>query len=373
MPREAKPYEERGWYVSRPLGQYIRLCRVEEGMTEAKRLLRLKLAELEEQREQLGGRLAPNLSVTELFVLFLEDTEATKSKAAFKDYQRWCTEFAKVHGNRPARSITKAEANDFKLALMNAVYVVGKQPPRPYKPKSVNHALIALRRAFNWAIKTDRLPPGRNPFARVELLHCEGRQRVATEEEYQALLAHCTDDAFRDVLVAMRYTSSRPQDIYSLTWSMVDWDGAMWRLTEHKGRRTARHPKPRIIGMNDDVRQVLLRRREQFGDSGHVFLNADGRPWKKDALGLRMRRLRKRAGVEPDERGEQFVLYTNRHTFLTVGGDTPTVSQSGLTRVAGHTNPVTTEKYVHAAHRAIAEDGRRIAAQLKPSAPASGG
>ena len=36
MPREAKPYVERGWYISRPLGGYLRLCRVEEGMTEAR-------------------------------------------------------------------------------------------------------------------------------------------------------------------------------------------------------------------------------------------------------------------------------------------------------------------------------------------------
>ena len=32
MPREAKPYQERGWFVSRPHGEYVRLCKVEEGM-----------------------------------------------------------------------------------------------------------------------------------------------------------------------------------------------------------------------------------------------------------------------------------------------------------------------------------------------------
>jgi integrase len=295
MPREAKPYAERGWYVSRPSGEYIELCRVEEGMTEARRVLKLKLGELEVQREQLGGRLATRLTVTELLVLFLEDVQATKDEDTFRDYQRWCTEFAKAYGNTPARAVTRADANDFKLALTKATYVVGKQAPRPYKPKTINHALIALRRAFNWAVETDRLPGGRNPFARVEHLHCEGRQRVATEAEYQALLARCTDDAFRDVLVAMRFTSSRPQDIYTLTWPMVDWNANMWVLTEHKGRRTSRRPKPRVIGMNDEVVRVLDRRRARFGATGHVFLNADGRPWTKDALGLRMRRLRMRA------------------------------------------------------------------------------
>src|SRR5436305_856735 len=78
-------------------------------------------------------------------------------------------------------------------------------------------------------------PAGRNPFARVGLLPCEGRRRVATEEEYRALLEKCSDDAFRDVLVAMRYTSARPQDVYSLTWAMVDWDNRMWVLERHKG------------------------------------------------------------------------------------------------------------------------------------------
>jgi integrase len=373
MPREAKPYVERGWYVSRPFGEYIRLCREGEGMTEAKRLLRLKLAELEEQREQLGGRLATKLTVAELFALFLEDVEATKDEDTFRDYQRWCTEFARAHGNRPARSVTKAEANDFKLTLLKATYVVGRQPPRPYKPKTINHALISPRRAFNWAIETDRLPAGRNPFARVGLLHCEGRKRVATQDEYRALLAHCTDDAFRDVLVAMRCTSARPQDVYNLTWAMVDWEGGMWVLTEHKGRRTSRRPKPRVIGMNDEVRQVLLRRRARFGGAGHVFLNADGRPWTKDALGLRMRRLRDRAGIRPDEQGEQFVLYTNRHTFLTRAGADPTISQSALAELAGHSSTTTTERYVHAARLAVAESGRRVADGITAPAPASGG
>ena len=63
--------------------------------------------------------------------------------------------------------------------------------------------------------------------------------------------------------------------------------------------------------------QVLRRRLAESGGVGHVFRNADGRPWTKDALGLRMRRLRVRAGVGPDQQGEQFVLYTYRHTFLT--------------------------------------------------------
>ena len=49
----------------------------------------------------------------ELFALFLEDVEATKDEDTFLDCPRWCTEFARAHGNEPARSVTKAQANDW--------------------------------------------------------------------------------------------------------------------------------------------------------------------------------------------------------------------------------------------------------------------
>jgi integrase len=371
MPREAKPYVERGWYISRPNNQYLKLCPVSDGMTEAKRLLREKLAAMDAERQQMGGRLAPKLTVEELFGLFLDVVQAEKDEDTYLDYRRWCAEFVDAHGSRPARDITKADAADFKLALMKKTYTVGKQSPRRYKPKTVNHALITVKRAFNWAIETDRLPPGRNPFSHVELLPCEGRQRVATEDEYQALLRHCTDDAFRHVLIAMRHSSARPQDIYDLEWRMVFWDEpARWVLEKHKGRRTQRVKKPRVIGMGDKVAAVLRERQEKYGGKGHVFLNEDGRPWNKDSLGLRMRRHRARAGIKPDENGEHLVLYSNRHTFLTAAGADPTISQGTLMELAGHTDPRTTTRYVHTARAAIADAGRRVADNL--SAPSAG-
>ncbi len=373
MPREAKPYLERGWYVSRPHGQYLRLCAQSDGMTEARRLLKLELGRLEEDREKMGGRLPAKLTVTEMFVYFLEDVLATKDKDTFHDYQRWCTEFAREHGNKPAATITKGHANDFKLRMMRTTYVRGKQPPKLYSPKTVNHALIAIRRAFNWAIDTDRLPTGRNPFTKVVLLRCEGRQRVATQEEYQTLLRHCTDDAFRDVLVAMRHTASRPQDIYTLTWPMVNWADKKWVIQKHKTSHTARTPKPRVIGVNDDIVNVLRRRREKHGEVGCVFLNEDGKPWTKNALGLRMRRLRKRAGIKPNEQGEEFVLYTCRHSFLTKAGADPRVSGSVLRGIAGHTNSATTDKYIHTDEADVAQAGRDVADGLSGRAPASVG
>jgi integrase len=367
MPREAKPYPERGWYVSRPHGRYLRLCPIEQGMGEAKRLLKVELGKLEAEREEMGGRLPSQMTVTELLALFLEAVEAEKDADTFLDYQRWCTEFAKQFGGRDIRTLTRGDANDFKLRLMKSTYVRGNQPPKTYSPKTVNHAIIALKRAFNWAIETERLPVGKNPFAKLKQLPTQGRRRVATEAEYRSLLKNCSDDAFRDVLIAFRYTSARPQDVYSLRWEMVDWEAHAWILHEHKGTRTTRNPKPRIIGMNEEVERMLRERMRKFGPHGEVFLNSDGRPWTKDSLGLRMRRLRERAGVGPDARGEKFVLYTNRHTFLTAAGADPNISDFMLQEIGGHTDPRTTARYIHLAKKGVANASRRVADNLTPT------
>lgn len=87
---------------------------------------------------------------------------------------------------------------------------------------------------------------------------------------------------------------------------MVDWQRHRWVIWKHKTSKTARELKPRIIGMSDEVEAVLREREVKYGQEGHVFLNEDGEPWTRNALGLRVRRLRKRAGVRPDENGEEF-------------------------------------------------------------------
>jgi integrase len=322
---------------------------------------------LDQERQHHAGRLLPRLTVAEVFVQFLEAVEAETSPENFANRQRWCVEFAKLHGKRPARDVSRLDAQQFKQQMLKATWVRPgqKQAPRPYKPKTINHALETLRRAFSWAIEHELLPQGRNPFSKVKLLYAEGRQRVATEEEYEALMRHCSDDHFRHVLMALRFTAARPGDIRNLKWSMVQWGYHRWYITMHKTMKTARAPKPRIIGMSDVIEEMLRERAARYGAGEYVFLNEDGKPWTRNALGLRMRRLRERAGIRPDAQGEEFVLYTNRHTFLTQAATDPTISEPVLMDLAGHTDPRTTKRYTHLADRVVSEAGRRVADALR--------
>jgi hypothetical protein len=150
MSRPAKPYLERDWYVTRAGGVYHKLCHKSERLTQAKKVLREYLVTLDQEGNEKAARAAPRLTVALLFAKFLDAVKTENSGYCYADYQRWLTEFSKRHGAKKARDITKADANEFKRRLMNATWQRGKQPPRPDALKAINHALIALRRAFNW-------------------------------------------------------------------------------------------------------------------------------------------------------------------------------------------------------------------------------
>ena len=93
-----------------------------------------------------------------------------------------------------------------------------------------------------------------------------------------------------------------------------------------------------------------------------MFLNEDGRPWTKDALALRFRRLRERVGIGADTRGEKLVLYSNRHTYLTAAATEVSAPMLGL--LADHTDPRTTRRYVHVSPDEILAAGEKVLQNL---------
>ena len=364
MPRQAKPHLCRGWYVTNIGGKRHRLCREVDGLKTA----RDSLTALQQEIRGNGGHSYPGLTVTDLIALFLDSVKVERTAHTYLDYQRWLTEFARAYGNRQARSITRQDAQHFRNGIANGTWVRNHQPPKPYKPKTVNHAIIALKRCWNWGVESDLLP-AKNPFDKLPLLYAEGRQRVMTDEEFQAQLRHSTHSCFRRVLIALRYTSARPGEVRMLTWQQVDWENHRWVIHRHKSSRTAKVSKSKLIPMchcGDKLLQWLHRR---AGDQPFVFLNSQGYPWTKDAMAQRMDSLRTRAGITADENGERLVLYHHRHTCLTRAAATLGISGPMLQQLAGHTDPRMTERYAHLANREIHQAGLRVEESLRRQRP----
>lgn len=103
MPRPAKPYLWRGWYVTNLGGQRHRLCKEAEGI----RVAREAMLRLRGEIEENDGRPFAHLTVSEVTALFLDSVKVERTDYTYQDYRRWLTHFAVKHGHRLARGYNR--------------------------------------------------------------------------------------------------------------------------------------------------------------------------------------------------------------------------------------------------------------------------
>jgi integrase len=218
-----------------------------------------------------------------------------------------------------------------------------------------------VQRAFNWGVQqgiikanpfrgiTQRPGEARRPMTETEfreLIRATGPKRPAGREPKKCRRRPTAGERFRQVLFFLRYTGARPGEMANLTWDDVNLDAGVIVLRTHKTSRTQRMPKPRVIQLVPLVIKLLKRvRAQQRMGAVRVFITARRTPWNRCSLGLRMRRLRERAGLPDDLK-----LYGIRHQFGTQsvvnGVDIKTVAE-----LMGHTTTRMTEHYIHLAGR----------------------
>jgi integrase len=219
-----------------------------------------------------------------------------------------------------------------------------------YSPKSIKHFLTSANAAWNWGIEMGLVTL--NPFRKIPKPFTQSRQRVITSEEFDRLLT-ATDETFRPFLITLRHSAARPKELRDLTWDRVRFDLHMLVITSHKAsralQRAGKGAKTKMIPIMPPVEKILRFKYEAWKAAGrpqsHVFLNSCGKPWSKDAIVLRMRRLRDKLGMGADAQGEVIVSYSSRHTLLT--DLAPFLNGHVLQRWAGHEDPRTTEQYLH--------------------------
>jgi integrase len=360
MPRPPKPYLHRGHYVTNVGGQRRKLCREEEGKAVARAAFLDVMRELRDN----NGRPTPNLKVPQLAELYLSHRRGKIDDKNLENQTKWLARFAEEHKDRPARDITRLEAEAYIDGLAKRGWKTRYGQVKPYKPKTINHILTALRQMFRWGIDKDLLP-AKNPWDRIRQLPWEGRQRVMTDEEWLSLLRH-SGAHFRRVLLALRYTSLRPGELRALTWANVDWPNSRFVLHRHKtSRRTG---KPRVVPFPPCLGNLLrwLQRRQDNAPSAHIFRNKWGRPWTDNHLSGYMDIVRQRAGIQPDANGERLTAYHHRHRFLTEAASSQHIEGIMLQRLAGHTSLAMTAHYAHLAGRTVGDAAARVAESLRP-------
>lgn len=348
MPRPAKPYLSRGWYVTNLGGRRQRLCPKQAGRNAALE----RLAELLKERRETNGRLFQRIPLPELFGFYLKHAEGSVSRTELRRKKLTLRDFLVGRENLEAKDITRFAAIEY-LSKFKGTWKTKGGKVRQYAPKTGSIVLSILRTCFRWAIDAE-LIGCRNPFEKLPSAKSGRRKRSVSDDDFQKLLRF-SKPHFRRVLLVCRFTSMRPGEVRKLTWSMADEANHRFVIHQHKTADQQQEDMPRIIPYPSFVGKMLewLRRHNSPGNN-HIFQNTQGNPWTCEGFVKYMRNARIRAGFTTDANGENVVMYLSRHHFITCAAKAK-INIAALQRLAGHSEIGMTMHYVRVTDEDVVE------------------
>lgn len=365
MGRKARPYIWRDWYVTESGGKGIhKLCLVSEGIDKAEDALEKWLEQCRKEKADGLVQTDSPYTVAEAAAEFLAHKRVTRPKS-FKFYSRFIQPFVDGYGDLELSKLRLAHGTQFMTRLQE----LGLQNT------TINRHVVCAKGALNLAVDNDLIV--KNPWKKLPKLPERQRERIVTDVEFEKLLAACDgciayqgkliqsqeENArlMKDVLYILRYTALRPGELRKLRWHHIQWEESLIVIpaAEQKTGTTAKHPKDRIVPMLEEAETILTARKEKYGHQPLVFPNVNGNQWADTDFSRRFIKLRERAGLDgPDHNGERLCWYSLRHTRLTEAGTKEGWALYNLMRMAGHTNPTMTSRYVHSDRDELLREAR---------------
>lgn len=211
---------------------------------------------------------------------------------------------------------------------------------------SYEHSEVStIKRILRWAVDEQLI--ARSPLSTMKL--SKGKRRIATFtiEQHRHLVSETKDGEFRALLWFAWWTGCRPSELRALRWEQISNDCQTAVMLEHKNDRKV--AKPRTIFFPPNASAILRRHRK---DKGSVFLNTRGRPWTKNAVVCRMRRLRERTGL-------QGTAYAYRHSYATRALASG-VGPADVAEIIGTSIEIISRNYAH-----LGDDLKRLAELAK--------
>jgi integrase len=342
---------------------------------EARQLIKELLDDIEEQGDK--GVEGATLTMRQLadyykkhFAIEAEyDRQGIKKSGmrSYKDARRKADSLVAYFGpSTKVRSISYGDLALFKATRLRTPVVVehvqhkkvdGKktkivtQQESPRATASVHRELATLRRMIRVAMQQRWIR--HNPFNDGEPLinpaEEHERERIATKEEENALLAACDEDdrrkPLKPFLILAFDTGFRPIEMTSLTVKDVDFEDNCIYAVSYKGRMMKRRPFDMTTRLRAAMRELCAGK----NPSDPVF----GFKSVKRSFAT-AKRIAKAEGIPL----EGFRLYDARHTATTrLVRRGMSLEESG--KLMGHSQPKTTWRYMH-----VDKTRRRKAAEL---------
>jgi len=323
MARPAKPFQYRGNWVSKVNGKLTTLGTV--GPNDGKNAPASILLALAQRRaEAEAGVLTQECLVADLVAQYL--TRPVGSDRTKKKNRSQLSKFLDLFKGRKVQTLRVTDADSWSRAVADLA------------PATYNSCLKTVRAVVNFAIARD-LYKGKNPFLTLKTQTEAGRTRVITDDEFSALLEVASQDE-KELLTALRFTVSRPQD-WEASWS--SWEANVLTIKDHK---TAYAIGAKEVNLGQTVQAMLAERRERRGSDGPIFPDAH--------LAFRwFGRLKVKAGLQGAEdhaSGEDLTPYNLRHTCVTDLARSNVAIQD-LMKLGSWQTPTMALRYMHAANR----------------------
>jgi len=160
------------------------------------------------------------------------------------------------------------------------------------RPTTQRNCIRAIKRAMKWSKQQGYITE--NPIAEMEAPSAERRETIVSEEEYFQILESIPDQAFRELITTTWETGCRPQESLRVETRHFDRKNKRWVFPQSESKTKKR---VRVVYLTDTVADICGRLATKY-PRGPLFRNANGKPWKKDAVQCSWRRVRIRLGRE---------------------------------------------------------------------------
>jgi len=162
-----------------------------------------------------------------------------------------------------------------------------------WSPAYRRGAIVAIQRPFNWAEELGYVSA--SPVKKIKKPQPQRRENPVTVEDFATIMGRYADgDPSRDLLEFAWHSGCRPQEARLLEARHVhlEAESIVIPKEEAKGKRRAR-----VILLHGRALEIALRLRA-IRPKGKLFLNEDGKPWKRFAIANRFDRLHLALGIE---------------------------------------------------------------------------
>lgn len=288
MPKFPKPFFRtgRGWYVQLGKEQIKLAGGPQNADTEAQAFTRYY--------EVMAERGRPKSAVPQA------DPDTLKAVEVFEKYLDWCQK------HRAGRTYDwyrdhiqdfinrKPEAARLPVSALRPFHVIewadshGEDWSNAYR----RGAIVAIQRPFNWAEELGYIDA--SPIKKIKKPQPQRRESHITPEDFASIASRYTeDDPFRDLLEFAWHSGCRPQEARHIEARHVHLDAECVVIPkeEAKGKRRAR-----VILLHGNALEII-RRLLAIRPHGKLFLNENGKPWKRFAIANRFDRLHLSLGI----------------------------------------------------------------------------